>query len=76
MSEVIWLWSFSISGSIHAYTVFRGRITRKAAEYGNPMGRLANIANSRFAIGLLNARLWEISWMAKKRFWLAVAPIT
>lgn len=40
------------------------------------MGKLATMANSRFAKGLLNARLWEISWMARNKFWLAVAPKT
>jgi hypothetical protein len=39
------------------------------------MGRFAKIANSRFASGERKARLWEISWMARKRFWLAVAPM-
>lgn len=39
------------------------------------MGKLAKIANSLFAIGERNARLWEISWMARKRFWLEVAPM-
>ena len=34
------------------------------------------MANTRLAIGERNARLWEISWMARKQFWLAVAPIT
>lgn len=40
------------------------------------MGRLANIASSRFANGDLKARLCDISWIARKRFWFAVAPIT
>lgn len=40
------------------------------------MGRLAKIAINRLRRGLLKARLWEISWMARKRFWLAVAPKT
>lgn len=34
------------------------------------------MASNRFARGDLKARLWEISWMARKRFWFAVAPIT
>ncbi len=38
------------------------------------MGRFAITAKSLFAIGDLKARLWDISWMARKRFWLAVAP--
>ena len=50
-------------------------LTLKAALYGIPMGRLAKTAKSRFAIGVLKARLWEISWMARKRFWFAVAPM-
>lgn len=41
-----------------------------------PMGRLAKIAIKRLARRLLKARLCEISWMARKRFWLAVAPKT
>ena len=50
-------------------------LTLKAALYGIPMGRLAKTAKSRFARGDLKARLWEISWMARKRFWFAVAPM-
>lgn len=41
-----------------------------------PMGKLAKMASSRFAMGDLKARLWDISWIARKRFWLAVAPNT
>lgn len=33
------------------------------------------MANSRLARGALKARLWEISWMDRKRFWFAVAPM-
>lgn len=33
------------------------------------------MARSLFASGDLKARLWDISWMARKRFWFAVAPI-
>lgn len=40
------------------------------------MGRLATMAISLLANGLRNARLCEISWMARNRFWLAVAPKT
>lgn len=40
------------------------------------MGKFAKTASKRFANGDLKARLCEISWMARKRFWLAVAPIT
>lgn len=40
------------------------------------MGRLAKMANSLFASGDLKARLWLISWIARKRFWFAVAPTT
>jgi hypothetical protein len=40
------------------------------------MGRLAKMANSRLAMADLKARLCEISWMARKRFWFEVAPIT
>lgn len=39
------------------------------------MGKFAKQANRRFAIGDRNARLCEISWMARKMFWFAVAPI-
>jgi hypothetical protein len=41
-----------------------------------PMGRFAKMARMRLAKGLLKARLWEISWMARNKFWLAVAPKT
>jgi hypothetical protein len=41
-----------------------------------PMGKLAKIASMRFAKGDLKAKLCEISWMARKRFWFAVAPMT
>ena len=34
------------------------------------------MANSRFARGDLKARLWDISWIARNKFWFAVAPIT
>lgn len=49
--------------------------TLNEAEYGIPIGRLVTIAKSRFARADLNAKLCEISWMARKRFWLAVAPM-
>ena len=39
------------------------------------MGKLAMMAKSLFASADLKARLWDISWMARKRFWFAVAPI-
>ena len=52
-----------------------GVSTLKAALYGIPMGRLAITANNLFAIGDLKARLCDISWMARKRFWFAVAPM-
>lgn len=51
------------------------KLTLKEALYGIPIGRLANMASRRFANAERKARLWEISWMARKRFWLAVAPI-
>ena len=38
------------------------------------MGRFANIASARFAPPDLKARLWLISWIARNRFWFAVAP--
>lgn len=41
-----------------------------------PIGKLAKIASMRFANGDLKARLCEISWIARKRFWFAVAPMT
>jgi hypothetical protein len=50
--------------------------TLKEALYGIPIGRLAKIAIIRFAFADLNARLCDISWIARKRFWFAVAPIT
>lgn len=34
------------------------------------------MANKRLARGDRKARLWEISWMERKRFWFAVAPTT
>ena len=49
--------------------------TLKLAEYGIPIGRLANTANALFNSAFLNARLWLISWIARNRFWFAVAPI-
>ena len=46
-----------------------GRIlTRNAALYGTPMGRLAKTANNLFADGDLKARLCEISWIDRKMF--------
>lgn len=51
------------------------KLTLKAALYGTPMGRFAKIASSLLAIPDLKARLCEISWMDRNRFWLAVAPI-
>lgn len=51
-------------------------LTLKEALYGTPMGRFAKIAKRRLACGERKARLWEISWMARKRFWFAVAPKT
>lgn len=50
--------------------------TLNAALYGSPMGRFAKIASKRLAKADRNARLCEISWMARNRFWLQVAPIT
>lgn len=41
-----------------------------------PIGRFAKTAKTLFANGDRKARLCEISWMARKRFWLAVAPMT
>jgi len=38
------------------------------------MGRLAKMANSRLPSGDLKARLCEISWIARNKFWLDVAP--
>ena len=40
-----------------------------------PIGRLAKIAISLLGVIPLNARLWVISWIARKRLWLAVPPI-
>ena len=39
------------------------------------MGRFATMAKNLFASADLKARLCEISWMARKRFWFAVAPM-
>jgi hypothetical protein len=36
---------------------------------------LAKIAIIRFAFADLKAKLCEISWMARNKFWFAVAPI-
>lgn len=47
----------------------------KDAEYGIPIGKLAKMASMRLANGLLKAKLCEISWMARKQFWFAVAPM-
>lgn len=41
-----------------------------------PIGRFAKTAKSRFACGDRKAKLCDISWIARKRFWLAVAPTT
>jgi hypothetical protein len=50
-------------------------LTRKEALYGIPIGRLAKMARTRFALAERKARLCEISWIARKRFWFAVAPM-
>jgi hypothetical protein len=50
--------------------------TLNAAQYGIPMGKLANTANALFALTPLNARLCVISWMDRKRLWFAVPPMT
>jgi hypothetical protein len=42
---------------------------------GTPIGKLAKIANSLFALTPRNARLWVISWTARKVFWFAVPPM-
>lgn len=34
------------------------------------------MASRRLAKGDLKAKLWDISWIARKRFWFAVAPMT
>jgi len=54
----------------------RRQLTLKAEQYGIPMGKLANIANTLFDFIPLNARLCVISWIARNKFWFAVAPIT
>lgn len=43
-------------------------LTRKDALYAIPIGRFATIARALFAFALLNARLWEISWIARNKF--------
>lgn len=45
------------------------------ALYGIPIGRFAKMAIIRFALGDLKAKLWDISCIARKRFWFAVAPM-
>lgn len=52
------------------------KLTLKAEQYGIPMGRLANIANALLGFMPLNARLCVISWIARNKFWFAVAPTT
>lgn len=71
VSKMVWL--FLVSSSTKKGVRWH---TRNAALYGIPIGKLAIIANTLLAMGDLKARLCEISWMAKNRFWLAVAPIT
>lgn len=56
--------------------VRRGKHTLNEALYGTPIGKFAKMAKRRLASGLRKARLWEISWIARKRFWFDVAPIT
>jgi hypothetical protein len=51
-------------------------LTLNEALYGTAMGRLAKMAKRRLAMGDRKARLWEISWMARNRFWFEVAPKT
>lgn len=69
---VRWYGYYAVRSAIH----WDGELafTLKAALYGIPMGRFAKTAKSRLARGALNARLWEISCMARNRFWFAVAP--
>jgi hypothetical protein len=52
------------------------KLTLKEALYGIPIGRFANTAKALFIAGLLKAKLCEISWIARNKFWLAVAPTT
>jgi len=54
----------------------RLRLTLKAEQYGIPMGKFANMANALLGFIPLNARLCVISWIARNKFWFAVAPIT
>ena len=56
--------------------VRRGKHTLNEALYGTPIGKFAKMAKRRLASGLRKARLWEISWIARKRFWFDVATIT
>lgn len=51
------------------------KLTRNEALYGIPIGRFAKTANILLTMPDLNARLCEISWIAKNKFWFAVAPI-
>lgn len=62
-------------GQIRSITRGARMHTLKDALYGIPMGRFAKQAKILLANGLLKARLCEISWMARKRFWFAVAPM-
>jgi hypothetical protein len=54
----------------------KARHTLKEALYGIPIGRFANTARALFMAGFLNAKLCEISWIARNKFWFAVAPTT
>jgi hypothetical protein len=69
---VVWLYESALSLQYESVVV----LTLNEALYGMPMGRFAKTANPRFASGLRNARLCDISWIARKRFWFAVAPMT
>jgi hypothetical protein len=41
-------------------------------EYGTPMGKFENSANSLLCTIFLNAKLCVISWIARNKFWFAV----
>lgn len=66
-----------LASSFLNFNITRSLIrTLNDALYGIPIGRFANTAKTLFASGFLKARLCEISWMARNRFWFAVAPMT
>lgn len=80
MRKMVWLCTALMLATpiLYDYAPRKGGEERTLNEalYGTPMGRFAKMAKSLLASGERKARLCEISWMARKRFWLAVAPTT